>query len=90
MGTWKAALGEVKAAVKQALRLGYRYVDCSPMYGNQREVGEALREATTNDGRPIPREEVYIVSKVLRDTACDPTFVVWGRLIVFLRVLPLS
>jgi alcohol dehydrogenase (NADP+) len=78
MGTWKAAVGEVKEAVKQALRLGYRYVDCSPMYGNQREVGEALREATSKDGQPIPREEVYIVSKV-KGEECNPTCLVGGN-----------
>lgn len=35
---------QVKAAVKHALSVGYRHIDCAAIYGNETEIGEALKE----------------------------------------------
>jgi len=32
----------VRGAVEHALRVGYKHVDCAPVYGNEKEVGEAF------------------------------------------------
>jgi 2,5-diketo-D-gluconate reductase A len=45
-------------ATTSALEIGYRHIDTAQMYGNEREVGLAVRESG------IPREDVFVTSKV--------------------------
>jgi len=58
----QAKAGEVKQAVKTAIACGYRLVDCAYIYGNEKEVGEALAEVL-NEGT-VRREDLFIISKV--------------------------
>ncbi|OLQ00180.1 hypothetical protein AK812_SmicGene17188 [Symbiodinium microadriaticum] len=44
-----------------ALRLGYRLVDTAAFYGNEEEVGSALRETRMTDGLPL---ETSVTTKV--------------------------
>lgn len=44
-GTYKIPPAETQAAVEAALEVGYRHVDTATMYGNEAEVGRALRAA---------------------------------------------
>ncbi|MFM7676984.1 MAG: aldo/keto reductase [Synechococcus sp.] len=62
LGTWKAAPGEVGAAVREAIRLGYRHIDCASVYANEPEVGEAIRGAIV--AGEVRREELWITSKL--------------------------
>ncbi|NLG26009.1 MAG: aldo/keto reductase [Clostridiales bacterium] len=64
-GSDHVSAGEIARAVGEALDMGYRYVDCAACYGNEREVGGALSAAM---GRGIPREELFILSKVWNDS----------------------
>jgi diketogulonate reductase-like aldo/keto reductase len=45
-------------AVKWALEAGYRLVDTASFYGNEVEVGRAVRESD------VPREEVFVTTKL--------------------------
>ncbi|TXE18738.1 aldo/keto reductase [Psychroflexus gondwanensis] len=62
LGTWKSEPGAVKKAVKHALKIGYRHIDCAAVYGNEKEVGDALKEVF--DEGNISRHEVWITSKL--------------------------
>ncbi len=55
---------EVSNAVAGALRAGYRLVDCAAVYGNEDRIGDVLTEAISEG---IPREELFVVSKVWND-----------------------
>lgn len=48
----------LKTSIQAACDAGYRYFDCAPEYGNEEEVGAALR----NSG--VPREELFISTKL--------------------------
>ncbi|KAG5841167.1 hypothetical protein ANANG_G00196700 [Anguilla anguilla] len=63
LGTWKSAPGQVMQAVLSALDCGYRHIDCAAAYGNEQEVGEALRERV-GLGKALQREDVFVTSKL--------------------------
>lgn len=58
LGVWKATGGTAKPAVLAALKAGYRSIDNAAIYGNEAEVGEAIRESG------VPRDEIFITTKV--------------------------
>jgi len=62
LGTWKSEPGEVGRAVKAALETGYRHLDCAAIYGNEPEIGDALKEIFS--AGEINRNEVWITSKL--------------------------
>lgn len=61
LGTSELEGDVAREAVADALEIGYRHVDTARAYGNEREVGAGLRDAA------IPRDEVWITTKVWRD-----------------------
>ncbi len=65
LGTWKSAPGEVGAAVREAIRQGYRHIDCAPIYGNEREVGAAVADAIA--AGEVTRDELWLTSKLWCD-----------------------
>ncbi len=49
---------ETAAAVKSALEIGYRHIDTAEMYGNEKGVGQGIRDAG------LDRADVFITSKL--------------------------
>ncbi|HOJ51785.1 MAG TPA: aldo/keto reductase [Syntrophales bacterium] len=62
LGTFLSEPGEkTRNAVRWALEAGYRHVDTARIYGNEKDVGEGIKESG------IPRQEVFITTKVWND-----------------------
>jgi 2,5-diketo-D-gluconate reductase A len=58
LGTWQMTGARGQAAVRAALEVGYRHIDTATMYGNEREVGRAVRDSG------VPREQVFVTTKL--------------------------
>jgi len=62
LGTWKAPAEKTKAAVKTAVKAGYRTIDCANDYDNEHVIGEALQELFKEG--VVKREELFIQAKL--------------------------
>lgn len=58
LGTYSLHDDECKQSVKTALSNGVRLIDTAHAYGNEKEVGEAIRESG------ISREEIFVITKI--------------------------
>ncbi|CAK9863756.1 unnamed protein product [Sphagnum jensenii] len=62
LGTWKSEPNKCREAVYAAVvEAGYRHIDCADKYGNQEEVGEALKAAMETG---IARQDLFVTSKL--------------------------
>jgi alcohol dehydrogenase (NADP+) len=66
LGTWKSEAEEVYRAVRSAIDVGYRHIDCAAIYLNEEEVGRALTDAF--QAGDVQREEMWITSKLWNDS----------------------
>ncbi|HET8708682.1 MAG TPA: aldo/keto reductase [Candidatus Saccharimonadales bacterium] len=57
-GTWEVKPSDTVDAVRAAIADGYRLIDTAKIYGNEREVGEAVEFVD------VPREELFITTKL--------------------------
>jgi 2,5-diketo-D-gluconate reductase A len=57
-GVFQIGAEDTASAVKAALDAGYRHIDTAEMYGNEREVGQGVRDAG------LDRADVFITSKL--------------------------
>lgn len=57
-GVYQVPPSETAQVVSAALEAGYRSIDTAKLYGNEREVGEALAASG------LPRDEVFVTTKL--------------------------
>src|SRR5690242_7138261 len=68
LGVFQSPPEETAAAVAAALTAGYRHIDTAAAYGNEREVGDAIRASG------LDRSEVFIETKIwISDYGSDET-----------------
>jgi diketogulonate reductase-like aldo/keto reductase len=65
-GTWRLSGRNSYEAVLHALATGYRHIDTATMYGNETEVGQAMRDSG------LSRDEIFLTTKLLQDDADNP------------------
>lgn len=58
LGTYSLHGDTAKNSVLSALRHGVRLIDTAYMYGNEVEIGEAIRASG------VPREEIFVITKI--------------------------
>jgi 2,5-diketo-D-gluconate reductase B len=58
LGTWALSGRTCYDAVRAALEIGYRHIDTAQLYGNESEVGAAIRDSG------VPRGEIFVTTKV--------------------------
>ncbi|MEI8631261.1 aldo/keto reductase [Vibrio sp. PP-XX7] len=61
LGVWQASQEEARAAVKHALKSGYRHIDTASIYQNEAGVGLGICDAN------LAREDVFVTTKVWND-----------------------
>jgi diketogulonate reductase-like aldo/keto reductase len=64
-GTWQLENGTAVPLVEKALEVGYRHIDTAQIYGNERDVGAAIK----NSG--VKRDEIFLTTKVWIDKFAD-------------------
>jgi 2,5-diketo-D-gluconate reductase A len=57
-GVFQIEPEQTREATLMALEVGYRHIDTAEMYGNEKQVGEAVRDSD------VPRDEVFVTSKL--------------------------
>ena len=70
LGTFQGDEGNsrVKETVVSALQGGYRHLDTAAAYGNEKEVGLAIKEAE------VKRDEIFVTTKLWEQVFLQP----WG------------
>jgi diketogulonate reductase-like aldo/keto reductase len=57
-GTWALSGNAAYQATRMVLDLGYRHIDTAQIYGNEAEIGRALRDSG------LPRSEIFLTTKI--------------------------
>lgn len=70
-GTYLIADGDAAAAVREAIRAGYRHVDTAEFYQNEAGVGAGIKQALASEG--LSRGDVFVTTKLWPGNAA------WGQ-----------
>ena len=61
-GTWRLANKITVEMVETAIKAGYRHIDAAAIYGNEKEVGQGIKNAIEHG--LVTREELFVTSKL--------------------------
>lgn len=61
LGVYKVSQNAAVELVHEAIKVGYRRIDTAALYGNEAEVGQAIRKSG------IPRDEIFVTTKIWND-----------------------
>lgn len=64
-GTWKLDGEDCLRATRCALEIGYRHIDTAQIYGNESEVGTAIKTSG------ISRDDIFLTTKIWKDNLRD-------------------
>jgi len=64
-GTWQLENGTAVPLVEKALEVGYRHIDTAQIYGNEQDVGAAIKASG------IKRDELFVTTKIWIDNFAD-------------------
>ncbi|AQZ10786.1 YPR1 (YDR368W) and GCY1 (YOR120W) [Zygosaccharomyces parabailii] len=67
LGTWRSLENEGYVSVAEALKDGYRHIDGAAIYGNESQVGMAIKDSG------IPREKIFLTTKLWSTQHRDPS-----------------
>lgn len=74
LGVFQSPPDETAAAVAAALKTGYRHIDTAAAYGNEKQVGEGIRQSG------VPRDEIFIETKIwINDYGYEETLHGFGK-----------
>ncbi|CAJ1965271.1 unnamed protein product [Cylindrotheca closterium] len=62
LGTYQISPDHVPAAISSAIKLGYRRIDCAPVYFNEDKIGDILQQELEKDD--LERKDLFVVSKL--------------------------
>lgn len=62
LGVWRMDESNIRDLIINAIKIGYRHIDCAADYRNEAEVGEALAEAFSTG--LVKREDLFITTKL--------------------------
>ena len=65
LGTYKLAGADVETIVRTAIETGYRHIDTAAFYGNEEQVGRAIKDAIA--AGDVTREELIVTTKLWND-----------------------
>ena len=65
LGTWKMNDGVGYDAVKEAIQMGYRHIDCAWIYLNEADIGRAISDCVKEG--VVKRDDLWITSKLWND-----------------------
>ena len=69
LGTFRLQGDDLKAAVTEALDLGYRHIDTAQFYDNEAEIGELLAASD------VARAELFLATKVWHENLTSAKFI---------------